>query len=321
MVRCRILLDVLKLHFATRAAAVCPVVDGSAHIWDTSAPFPFPGGEPPSELGVLGSYDALMQRLSEAGASRAVIVQPSNYKFDHRYVKEGLAAYPDAFAGCGLLDPTLGPEGVQTQMEQLASVGFVSFRLNAALLADAGEALDGVTANAISDAAQSLNCSVSLFSFTGFGDEAVGLQRLVAAHPGTMFAVDHFGLFVQPATGEGDDRAVDETSFEAAMALAAFPNVLLKVSALFRITMNRTMELVPRLRRALRDFGSGRMLWGSDFPFVLQHGGIEASRLGLAEALRAAGATAADEEAIFCSTAGRFFFGEEPAPAIASVPV
>lgn len=310
------ILGLLKLSLLTGAAADCEVVDGSVHIWDTTAPFPFPGGDPPSELGHLGSYDALIQRLSEAGASRAVIVQPSNYKFDHRYVEEGLAAYPDKFAGCGLLDPALGPEGVRVQMEQLASVGFVSFRLNAALLADAGEALDGATANAISDAAHDLNCSVSLFSFTGFGEEAPTLQRLVAAHPDTIFAVDHFGLFLQPATGEGDDRTVNEANFEAAMALAAFPNVLLKVSALFRITMNSIMELVPRLQRALQEFGSDRMLWGSDFAFVLQHGGIRASRLGLVEALRAAGATAADQEAIFCSTAGRLFFGDRSVPVL-----
>lgn len=306
MPRCHVLLAVL-LHHIFASDLSCAAFDGSVHVWDAEAPFPFPGGEPPSDLGRAGSFHQLLASLADANATAAAIVQPSNYKFDHRYVEQALFAHPNVFVGVGLLDPSLGQDGVKAQMVELVGKGFVSFRLNAALVEAAGEFMDGPIATAIAAEASRLQVSLSLFSFTGIGAEAEAIDRLVSTNPNTIFAVDHMGLFLQPATGEGPNRIVDVASLEGIMILSKYSNVFLKVSALFRLVVEDVMELVPHLSSALQHFGSGRMLWGSDFPFVVQHGGIDASRKSLSVALRASGASMADEEAIFCSTARRLF--------------
>merc|ERR1712194_524552 len=68
----------------------------------------------------------------------------------------------------------------------------------------------------------------------------------------------------------------DEEAFEGLLELATSysPRVFVKISALFRLSKKPFPHADLRLRvlALLRTVGSTRMLWGSDFPFVMLGG-------------------------------------------------
>ena len=65
-----------------------------------------------------------------------------------------------------------------------------------------------------------------------------------------------------------------EESWEQLLALAAYPQVYVKISAAFRNIVNAEdtshAELSLRLVALIAAFGASRLMWGSDFPFVMQ---------------------------------------------------
>ena len=73
---------------------------------------------------------------------------------------------------------------------------------------------------------------------------------------------------------EGDAASNDEEAWKALLALAARPQVHVKVSALFRTSAEPPphLDLQPRVRELLAAYGASRLMWGSDFPFVLLGG-------------------------------------------------
>merc|ERR1719199_679187 len=104
--------------------------------------------------------------------------------------------------------------------------------------------------------------------FTGLEPYLADIETLLKEHPNTKCVIDHMGFMFQ------DDRSED-ASWERLYSLAKYPQVYVKVSAFFR---NSEFEypfpdLAKRIRKLISIFGSSRLLFGSDFPFVLNEGG------------------------------------------------
>lgn len=288
------------------------IVDANVHVWDTSADLPFPGGKPPESLGVAGAIDRLVELNKANSISQTLVVQPINYKYDHRYVTAALQKHPEMFAGEGLLDLTRGPEGVKAQMRDLASQGYSAFRLNPGLLPE-GETLDGPIVDAVAETAAELKTPIAFLFFGGLSKFSTKAKAVVGRHPGCNFVIEQMGFFLQPATGTGDGREVDEASFTDLLGFARYPNVYVKVAALYRLYRNSADELVPRLQSLLDEFGAERLMWGSDFPFALDHGGIEQSLNEIEGILRSIGVTEAQRASILGATAQKLFFSGQNA--------
>jgi len=110
--------------------------------------------------------------------------------------------------------------------------------------------------------------------FFGLSKHIVEIEALLKSSPETKVIIDHWGFFLQPATGDPSaDRQVDEASWECLKKLSEYPQVSVKISALFRVAMDRLpfTSLSDRLRELLTIFGSKRLLWGSDFPYATEH--------------------------------------------------
>merc|ERR550525_252052 len=109
--------------------------------------------------------------------------------------------------------------------------------------------------------------------FKGLSRHIVEVEALLQSSPETKVLIDHWGFFMQPATGFGDDRAVDEKSWECLLRLSSYPQVCVKVSALFRVAKDPWpfASNSGRLAQLLEAFGSERLLWGSDFPYATEH--------------------------------------------------
>ena len=66
-----------------------------------------------------------------------------------------------------------------------------------------------------------------------------------------------------------------QASWAALLALARHPKVCVKLSAMFRVSAAPWPhpDLGPRVRALLQAYGSGRLMWGSDWPWVTVGGG------------------------------------------------
>ena len=120
---------------------------------------------------------------------------------------------------------------------------------------------------------------VGIMTFGGLLPHVGAIRGLVAHWPSTVLILDHFGFFRQPATGglagaAASSASNDEEAWTALLALAELPSVHVKLSALFRASAELPphRDLLPRVAALLRAYGPTRLLWGTDFPFVLLGG-------------------------------------------------
>src|SRR4051812_35043937 len=88
------------------------VVDAHLHVWSLDAArYPF-APDAPYVPEIPGDTEMLLRLMARSGVDRAVIIQPSCYGYDHRYVTETVRAHPGRFAAACLVDP-LAPDAPQ----------------------------------------------------------------------------------------------------------------------------------------------------------------------------------------------------------------
>eukprot|EP00903_Cladosiphon_okamuranus_P019921 g18308.t1 len=240
-------------------------IDSHLHVWgDGKGSFPYaPGQEPPERLRGSSGPEVLLQEMDKAGVGGALIVQPINYKFDHTYVLDTMKTHPGKFKGMCLANPSLSPQEACAELERLHDQGFCGVRFNPYLWPEGGEGMKDETGIALYRKAGELNCPVGVMCFKGFGRHVEEIKALLSSSPQTKLVVDHFGFFLQ-------DGVNDEAAWEQLLALAEYPQVFVKTSALFRVAKDSYPyeSLKPRFAALIKHFGSQRLMWGSDFPFV-----------------------------------------------------
>ena len=249
------------------------VIDSAIHLWSSGEP-PFPwAAAPPATLATLATAETYIARAREAGVSGALVVQPANHMYDHSYVAHALNEHPDFFKGMGLANPTLLPDDAVAALEALHAQGFVGVRFNAGNF-PAG--LASPVGKALYKRAGELGMVVGVMAFKGLGPFVPALRELCEEFPATKVVIDHLGFFRQPAIGGqlGDSAQDDEASWQGLMGLAFYPQVYVKVSALFRTSAEAPpfADLEPRVVQLLKAYSPSRLMWGSDYPFVLPGG-------------------------------------------------
>jgi predicted TIM-barrel fold metal-dependent hydrolase len=234
------------------------IVDASVHLWsDDRARYPFAPID-----GVDLPADGLPSRklfadLDTAGVGGAVVVQPRSHGYDHRYISAALAAYPERLAGVCLVDPDAA-NGTDT-LAELHRARFTGLRLIAVGGADglAGQRVDALIEAAVANA-MSISLLVAPAKFHA-------VHALAGRHPQATFIVDHLGLCGADASEEA--RA-------ALVALGAAENTCVRLSALTQLSPAGYpfADLLPLIRALYSAFGGSRLLWGTDYPYVLDSG-------------------------------------------------
>jgi len=253
------------------------VIDSHLHVWadeEESKIFPYsPGSEPPPALANAASAARLIETMKSCGVAGALIVQPINHKYDHSYVAEAIAAHPSVFKGMMLHDPSRDAEEAVQDLEQLLLDGFVGVRFNPYLWPEGKRMSDDPAAVAMCRRCADLKVPIGIMCFKGLDLHYDDICSLIRKSPDTPIVLDHFGF-------TGLDEKGDK-NFEKLLSLAEKKNVHVKISALFRIAGDvspfpyedvRRRRFVPLLER----YGASRLLWGTDFPFVIEtEGGYE----------------------------------------------
>jgi predicted TIM-barrel fold metal-dependent hydrolase len=281
---------------STSAAASMKIVDSHVHVWanaeESSAAYPYLV-DPPAHLKDAAATSELISHMDRHGVTGTLIVQPINHKFDHSYVERAIRQHPHRFRGMMLHDPSMTASEATARVRELAAKGFVGVRFNPYLWPeiDRGSDADESSKNnqparelmserdgsglAVYKLCGELGPPVGIMCMQGFGLHAGDIEALVQASPGTALILDHYGFTSLDAAGNH--------AFEQLLAMARqYPQVSVKVSAPFRLYKDSTesdqedqdpFERVREERFAplLRAIGSERLMYGSDFPYVLDH--------------------------------------------------
>ena len=269
------------------------ITDSHAHVWAAE------GRDPPwrPELDfrptTVAPIEQLLIDLDDAGVADAVLVQPSVYSFDHVYLRHAMALAPSRLRGVMLVDP-LDPNVGNAIRATARDPGFTGLRL-IPLRSDRG--WFGPGSEPIWRAAAELSLTMT---FLVRPDQIPAVAPWAARFRDVPVVIDHLG---RPDLSEATGRAAIAELLE----LAALPNVNVKLSAFGSVNAlpspdGRSPGWLPMVTEA---FGVDRVMWGSDYPWVLETGTIATSLAMTAAALP--DLSSRDRAAVFGGTARRLF--------------
>lgn len=244
-------------------------LDGHVHVWSPPSmadKYPHAGqlmGAPGAEPPIGATVEQLVEQMDAAGVQGALIVQPGCHKYDHSYVSHALERYPGRLVGCLLADPSPGAGGVQA-ISELAKEGYRAVRFNPYLWPD-GEKMTNDEGRAMYKLAGELGLPVGHMPFKGLLNHIQEIETLLQDYPQTKCIIDHYG-FCNAKMGE---------DFERLLTLAAFPQVYVKIAAHFRVSNEEFpyLDLRTEIRRIVDAFGAHRVMYGTDYPWVMDECG------------------------------------------------
>jgi L-fuconolactonase len=237
------------------------------------------------------AFEQLVAAMDAAGVAKAVVVQASTaYGHDNSYVAAAIAAFPNRLTGVFSVDVLAG-DAVE-RMRHWLGRGLTGMRL--------------FTTGSTMPGQQTWFADVRAYPAWAFAGEAgipvcmqmtpqgfPQLRGLLERFPQACVILDHLA---RPTLVDGPPFAADADLF----ALAAYPNVFLKVTPL-NVTPENWGNANPEsfFGALIEAFGAARIAWGSNFPATA---GTLTEILGKAQAAFAF-ASAADRDFIFGKTA------------------
>ncbi|KAL2903819.1 4-sulfomuconolactone hydrolase [Bienertia sinuspersici] len=287
----------------SNAASTAKVIDSHLHVWaspkEASEKYPyFPGQEPT----LTGHTDFLIECMEEAGVDGALIVQPINHKFDHSYVTSVLKRYPSKFIGCCLANPADDGSGIK-QLEDLVSKdGYCAVRFNPYLW-PSGQKMTNEIGKVMFCKAGELRIPVGFMCMKGLNLHFSEIEELCTEFPSTPVLIDHMGFCKPPSN---DDETL---AFSKLLKLAQFPQVHVKFSALFRISREQFpyQDLSSPFSQIVSSYGASRIMWGSDFPFVVSECGYKEAKEAISLIARQAGLSDSELKWIMGGTIMKLF--------------
>lgn len=236
------------------------IIDSHLHVWsDDTARYPWQPvvGMPAHKL--PGSVDLLLRLQAECGVSRAVIVQPGNYGYDHSYILDCCRRHPGRFAAVCLVDPQ-APDAAR-QLERLVRVeGCAGLRLRPLFTPDDWRWFSAPGVNSLWQAAGDLGVPISVLALPS---QMEALGEMIVRFPAVKVVVDHLGRQLAA-------ESPDYPGAKSLLQLADYGNAYVKVSALSGASAQPYpyCDAVRLVNRVYQRFGAARLLWGTDFPYV-----------------------------------------------------
>jgi L-fuconolactonase len=243
------------------------LLDAQVHVWEpshperpwttapppqTAEPSPFFGGSS------VVTDQRMIEMMDEVGVDGALLVTSSrHYGVDNSYAIESAARHPERFRAVVRVDPGDPSQGAQVAAAK-RDPSVVGVRLLTMSDADRARFRDGgfdpvfaaATANDLP------LCIYPVQTLPWVADAARRFDDL-------PMVVDHLGLPQRPIARRGTDPFADLPEL---LALAAYPNVTVKLSGLPTLTWQPFpfADVWPHVHRVLEAFGPERVMWGSD---------------------------------------------------------
>ncbi|ESQ52155.1 hypothetical protein EUTSA_v10016892mg [Eutrema salsugineum] len=281
------------------------VIDSHLHIWASpqeAATYPyFPGQEPT----LTGDVDFLLKNMEEARVDGALIVQPINHKFDHSLVTSVLKKFPSKFVGCCLANPAEDGSGIKELENLVLESNYRAVRFNPYLW-PSGQKMTNAVGKAMFSKAGDLGVPVGFMCMKGLHLHLAEIEELCTEFPKTTVLLDHAGFCKVPENGEA------KLAYTQLMKLSRFPQVYVKFSALFRLSRTGFpyQDLSPLLSKVVSNFGANRVMWGSDFPFVVLECGYKEAKEAVTIIAKQASLSSSEMDWILGKTVMQLFPGQ-----------
>jgi len=236
------------------------VVDTQVHIWAPNTPErPWVLGPERAHLPIPLDAEAVIGLMDEAGVDRAILVPPSLEGDRNDLALKAARDYPHRFAVMGRLklDDPAAPERLK---EMKSQPGMLGARLTFHRDNDRPLLTNGA-ADWFWPAAEALGVPVMVHA----PERLPQVAEIARAHPKLTLIIDHMGF----ARETSDDKA--SAGADRVLALADYPNVSVKVSALpcYSSEPYPFRNLHDPLKRIIDGFGIRRAFWGSDLSRML----------------------------------------------------
>ncbi len=269
------------------------IVDSHAHVWSSDILFypwsPILAHVPPPS--VPAPVEVLVDDMDRAKVDKVVLVQPSVYGWDNRYLMRCLAGWPEHFVGLCLIDPrSSSPK--QDLMRWCGTGGCRGLRLNLIRQGDVNW-LAGPAQVRLFETLELLDLSLSFHMDI---EQAPVIALLAARHPAVPFIVDYLGPLVH--------RRTDLDIYVS--CLAEQPNVCMKLLCVAEDakTPYPFPDIIRSYRSILSRFGAHRIMFGSDYPGSVNVCSYEEI---VAWGLSFPGLSEAERDLIMGGTAARIF--------------
>ncbi|KAA9159041.1 amidohydrolase [Amycolatopsis acidicola] len=206
--------------------------------------------------------DELIGHLDDAGVQWAALVQASTvYGYDNRYAADVLARHPGRLVGVCSVD-FLSGSAVDELRYWIGERGFRGTRVR---IADGDTKVTapgaGLTDERMAAVWEYLEGHGIPLCVQMHSKNTPELLKVLGDHPTMTVVLDHAGR--PDASGAPEYPMLGEIE-----QLADFAGVHLKItpSALRRLDNEPGADVTHVLRRLAAKFGTGRLMWGSDFP-------------------------------------------------------
>ncbi len=237
-----------------------PIVESHVHIWTQNDAYPFAPTLPDVPVPTTdATAEMLLEVTGQAGVDHVVMVQPSTYGWDNRYLADSIARYPDRLAGVCLVDPLdeKAPEQLEFWVQERK---FHGVRLHA-VRADSAEWFTTPQTDRIWRKAADLGIPICVLMDS---EHAPMLAEMVQRYPQVDVVVDHMGRI---------DVAEEPPypNFCGLLKLADFPRTFAKVSGMLHYSSQSYpyADTHPFFRMAKDAWGPQRLMWGTDWPMLL----------------------------------------------------
>ena len=228
------------------------IIDAHFHVWRFYSER-YPWQPLAATLDYEWPVENQIEVMDKYGIDGGVLVQPSLYGFDNRYILDCSQRYPDRFRLIGLVDPQA--DSMESEMESLAGQGVRGLRLAPRVRPDIPWYNDH-RADRIWQKAGQLNMILTLLIAL---HEIASAAEAIKRFPEVKVIIDHLAR---------PDLAKDPELFEALLALAQFEQVYVKLSALGFMSREPYPhpDILALVRRVFDAFGPDRLMWGTDLP-------------------------------------------------------
>jgi L-fuconolactonase len=257
--------------------------------------------------------EQLLGQMQASDVEQAVLVQTGGSAMEHHaYLRHCLATYPDHFRGIGLIPPDCTDPA--QHMDRLASDGsIIGFRLR-----DLGGPFDPLqpidlrASRSFPIWQRAAEKDYVLWLYPRAGDSPI-LAFLIDAFPQVRVVFNHLLVCVGDETFSWDEHGrpkVDMTlppiTRYSTLRLNSYENVCVHLSGQYAFSQQDWpyRDTVGWQQTLLRDFGAERLLWGSDFPWIVEYPGYERTRMVIDELLP--DLSEVEQQAILGGAARRF---------------
>ncbi len=255
------------------------IVDAHVHVFLPLSEDPERTVDALAPAGREARVEWLDQHLDAAGVEGVVLVPLGS---ERGYVAEVARARPDRFrsvavAPPALTDPSAGtpPDPVRL-IDDLVAEGFSGLRL----FALAGRLEDRPPWLAVLERLAASDRVLWMYPRPGDLDTLTAVARRL---PDLRIVLNHSGFTRDEIEVDGRGRprirgAVPQPQFEQVLALADFPNLAVMLSGAYAFSAEPYpyADVAAVTRQIAERFGTQRLLWASDFPWIVEDPGYRA---------------------------------------------